>query len=92
MTEWELTAAGHAEVHPHDELNYVLDGELYVKSGGVEVIGRRGDLIKVSAGSVGEYWAPVYARMLAVYGPHDGSLGESRIIDYWEIDLRGDDD
>jgi len=29
-----------------------------------------GDTVTVTAGSVGRYWAPGYARMLAIYSPN----------------------
>ena len=85
ISEWELGRAGFADFHPHDESAYVLEGELHVESGGVETIGRPGDTIRVPAGSVGRYWAPVYARMLGIYGPNpDGARSET--LEYWEID------
>ena len=70
LSEWELRAARWTDRHEYDELNYVLEGELHVESGGVTVIAVTGDVIRVPAGSTGHYWAPRYARMLAVYGPN----------------------
>ena len=84
LSEWELTAAGWADRHPHTETNLVLDGELYVESGGVTVVAATGDTVTVPAGQVGRYWAPVHARMVAVYGPNpDGS--ETENLGYWEL-------
>jgi ethanolamine utilization protein EutQ (cupin superfamily) len=65
-----LTAAGWSDHHPHTETNYVLEGELHVESGGVTVVAGVGDTVTVAAGQVGRYWAPTYARMLAVYEPN----------------------
>jgi quercetin dioxygenase-like cupin family protein len=85
ISEWELTAAGYSDLHPHDEVSLVLEGELHIEVNGVEVVGRAGDTIRVPAGSVGRYWAPRYARMFGVYGPNpDGA--ESQSLSYWEID------
>jgi quercetin dioxygenase-like cupin family protein len=84
LSEWELTAAGWADRHPHTETNTVLEGELYVESGGVTVVAGVGDTVTVPAGEVGRYWAPVHARMLAIYGPNpDGA--PSATVDYWEL-------
>jgi ethanolamine utilization protein EutQ (cupin superfamily) len=78
LMEWELTAAEWTDRHPHDEINFVLDGELHVESGGETVIARRGDTVRVDAGSTGRYFAPVHARMLAIYGPNpDGAESDS---------------
>jgi uncharacterized cupin superfamily protein len=75
LSEWELRAAHWTDRHEHDELNYVLEGELHVESDGVTVVGRAGDVVRVLGGSTGHYWTPSYARMLAVYGPNpDGTL------------------
>jgi mannose-6-phosphate isomerase-like protein (cupin superfamily) len=79
LSEWELRAAHWTDHHQHDELNYVLEGELHVECGGVTVTGRAGDVIRVPSGSTGHYWAPSYARMLAVYGPNpDGTPATER--------------
>lgn len=86
FTEWELTSSDFTDEHPHDEFNYVLDGELHVEVDGETVVARVGDLVRVPAGSRGRYFAPIHARMLAVYGPNpDGKgsvvLGGSRLAD-----------
>jgi ethanolamine utilization protein EutQ (cupin superfamily) len=78
LSEWELTAAQWTDRHPHDEINYVLDGELHVECDGETVVARRGDTVRVEAGSTGTYSAPVHARMLAIYGPNpDGAESDS---------------
>lgn len=85
LSEWELTSAGFADKHPHDEVTFVLDGELHIRVNEKTVVGTRGDTITVPAGSVGHYWAPKYARMLGFYGPNpDGAASEN--LEYWEID------
>jgi ethanolamine utilization protein EutQ (cupin superfamily) len=84
LSEWELTAAGWADHHPHSETNYVLEGELHVESGGVTVVASAGDAVTVPEGQVGRYWAPVYARMLAIYGPNPEGR-PTQNLDYWEI-------
>ena len=84
LSEWELTAAGWSDCHPHSETNVVLEGELHVSSGGVTVVASKGDTVTVEAGEVGRYWAPVHARMLAIYGPNPE--GESTTgTSYWEL-------
>jgi len=85
LSEWELRAAGWTDYHPHDETNVVIEGELHVESGGTTVVLRPGDTARVLAGQVGSYWAPVYARMIGVYGPNP-SGAESDYVRYWEID------
>src|SRR5205085_2477710 len=73
-----------ADRHPHDEINYVLSGELHVESDGETVIARPGDTVVVRAGSLGVYTAPVQARMLAIYGPNPDGL-ESDSFEYRDI-------
>ena len=84
LSEWELTAAGWSDHHPHTETNLVLEGELHVESGGETVVASAGDTVVVPAGQVGRYWAPVHARMIAIYGPNpDGDVTE--LLGYWEL-------
>jgi ethanolamine utilization protein EutQ (cupin superfamily) len=83
IMEWELRAESWTDWHPHVEYNYVLDGQLFVESGGVTVEARSGDVVSVPAGTVGRYWAPGYARLLAIYGPNRGQ--PSREIDYRKL-------
>jgi glyoxylate utilization-related uncharacterized protein len=70
LSEWELESEGWADRHPHDETNFVIAGELHIECDGHEVVLGPGDCARVPAGSLGRYWAPVYARMFAVYGPN----------------------
>ena len=78
VMEWSLTAAEWTDRHPHDEINFVLEGELHVESDGDTVIAGAGDTVRVHAGSTGRYFAPTHARMLAIYGPNpDGAASDS---------------
>lgn len=83
LFEWELTAESWTDEHPHSEYNFVIEGQLFVESGGVTVEAQAGDVVRVPAGAVGRYWAPEYARLLAIYGPSRGesskSLGYERL-------------
>jgi mannose-6-phosphate isomerase-like protein (cupin superfamily) len=83
LYEWELRAESWADQHPHSEYNFVIEGQLFVESGGVTVEAQAGDLVHVPAGAVGKYWAPDYARLLAIYGPSKGepsrSLGYAKL-------------
>lgn len=74
VTMWELRAESFSDLHQHVELNLVLDGELHVTSGGETVVAGPGDLVEVPAGAPGTYVAPVYARMLAIYGPNPSGV------------------
>jgi mannose-6-phosphate isomerase-like protein (cupin superfamily) len=86
LFEWELTAESWTDEHPHSEYNFVIEGQLFVESGGVTVEAHAGDVVQVPAGAVGKYWAPTYARLLAIYGPSSG--GPSRNLNYQKL-LRG---
>ena len=88
LSEWELEGAGSSDHHPHDEVNYVIEGELHVKVEDTTVVGRPGDTIRVPVGSTGEYWAPKYARMLAIYGANPEAQ-ESDYIAYWDVESSG---
>jgi uncharacterized cupin superfamily protein len=70
LAEWELRAGEWIDQHPHAEFNYILEGELHVEVDGHTVVGGTGSVIWVHAGSRGRYFAPVYARMLSIYGPN----------------------
>jgi ethanolamine utilization protein EutQ (cupin superfamily) len=75
--EWELTGESWTDRHPHSEYNFVIEGELFVESGGVTVEARAGDVVRTPAGSVGKYWAPNYARLIAIYGPSKGQPSQN---------------
>jgi mannose-6-phosphate isomerase-like protein (cupin superfamily) len=81
--EWELRAESWTDEHPHTEYNYVIEGQVFVESAGVTVEATSGDLVRVPAGVVGRYWAPTYARLLAIYGPSKGE--PSRRLDYQKL-------
>ncbi len=84
LMEWELRGETWSDVHPFDEVNYVLDGELHVSSGGSTVVAAPGDAVRVPAGEPGVYSAPSYARMLAIYGPNpDGA--PSRVVGFTRV-------
>ena len=74
LMEWQLTAAEWTDRHPHDEVNYVLEGALRVESDGATVLAGPGDTVVVVAGSLATYSAPQHARMLAIYGPNPEGL------------------
>ena len=86
MFEWELTAESWTDQHPHSEYNFVIEGQLFVESGGVTVEAQAGDVVRVPAGAVGRYWAPAYARLLAIYGPNKGE--PSRRLGYQKLNKR----
>ena len=83
MFEWELKAESWTDEHPHSEYNFVIEGQLFVECGGVTVEAHRGDVVMVPAGSPGRYWAPRYARLLAIYGPSEGR--KSRALGYEKL-------
>lgn len=84
LSEWELESCGWQDFHPHTETNFVLEGELHIECEGQTVILRPGDSARVNPGRTGRYWAPVYARMVTIYGPNpDGA--ESHSFRYSEI-------
>src|SRR5580692_819521 len=83
MFEWELSAESWTDQHPHSEYNFVIEGQLFVESGGVTLEAQAGDVVRVPAGAVGRYWAPKYARLLAIYGPSEG--GPSKRLGYEKL-------
>ncbi|HEX3847459.1 MAG TPA: cupin domain-containing protein [Steroidobacteraceae bacterium] len=83
MFEWELSSEAWTDEHPHSEYNFVIEGHLFVESGGVTVEARAGDVVKVPAGAIGRYWAPEYARLLAIYGPSRGEA--SKVLGYEKL-------
>jgi ethanolamine utilization protein EutQ (cupin superfamily) len=68
LGEWELAGTGFGDCHPHDEVNYVLEGALEVDCDGHRVVAGPGDVVRVPADCPAYYFAPVYARMLYIYG------------------------
>jgi hypothetical protein len=84
LSEWELEACGWEDFHPHTETNFVLEGELHIRSEGKTVILKPGDAARVNSGQLGRYWAPVYARMVTTYGPNPEGA-ESHSFRYFEI-------
>ncbi len=83
--EWELSGAAWTDRHPHDEFNFVLEGELHVRTGDTVVVARAGDLVRVPAGTEGHYSAPVHARMLAVYD-HNAEGAPSTVVGLERLD------
>jgi ethanolamine utilization protein EutQ (cupin superfamily) len=69
--EWSLTGAAWTDLHRHDEITVVLEGELRVSTSTERVTLRAGDRVAVPAGRRARYEAPRYARMLYIYGPSD---------------------
>ena len=86
LFEWELTAESWTDEHPHSEYNFVIEGELFVESGGATVEAHAGDVVRVPAGAAGRYWAPKYARLLAIYGPSLG--GPSKVLGYEKLGIK----
>ena len=86
LFEWELTAESWTDEHPHSEYNFVIEGQLFVEAGGVTVEALAGDVVRVPAGATGRYWAPEYARLLAIYGPSQG--GSSKNLGYQKLKSR----
>lgn len=70
VAEWSLEGAAWEDFHPHPEYNYVLEGELHITVDGETTVLKTGDSAIVPAGKLGRYEAPVFARMLGVYGPN----------------------
>lgn len=82
--EWELRGESWTDEHPHSEYNYVIEGQLFVQSGGVTVEVQPGEVVHVAPGTAGRYWAPRYARLLAIYGPSNGE--PSKKLGYEKLD------
>ena len=61
----------------------MIEGHLFVECGGVTLEAQTGDVVRVPAGAVGRYWAPQYARLLAIYGPSKGE--PSRALGYEKL-------
>jgi mannose-6-phosphate isomerase-like protein (cupin superfamily) len=87
LFEWELRAESWTDEHPHTEYNYVIEGEVFIESGGVTLEAHAGDVVRVPACSIGRYWSPTYARLLAIYGPSSGA--PSRALGYEKFADKG---
>lgn len=84
LSEWTLDSCAWEDFHPHSETAFVLEGELHIESQGKTVVLRPGDSARVNPGRLGRYWAPVYARMITIYGPNPEGL-ESHSFRYSEV-------
>ncbi|WP_413471400.1 hypothetical protein [Streptomyces sp. MB09-02B] len=67
-----------------------MEGHLFVACDGETVEAVTGDVVRVPAGSVGRYWAPEYARMVAVYAPNPQGL-ETRVHAYTRLEPSTED-
>lgn len=74
LMEWSLAGEYWVDQHAHTEYAFVLEGCLHVDVNDQCVVAEAGDTVCVPAGSIGRYYAPVYARMLGVYGPNPDGL------------------
>lgn len=83
--EWSLDRAAWTDRHFHEELNHVIEGELHVTYDGETHVAVPGDVVVVPAGARARYAAPVYARMVFVYGPSEDDHA-SHDTDYTELD------
>ena len=83
LSEGELSAEAWTDKHPHTESNFVIEGKMFVKSGGTAIEAHEGDVIRVSGDTVAKYWAPKYARLLAIYGPSTG--GSAELLGYEKL-------
>ena len=77
LFEWELAGESWTDQRPHSEYNFVIEGQLFVESDGVTLKAQAGDVVRVPAGAIGRYWAPTYARLLAIYGRSKGQPSKS---------------
>ncbi|EMY35233.1 hypothetical protein D477_005491 [Arthrobacter crystallopoietes BAB-32] len=84
LSEWELESCAWEDFHPHDETNLVISGELHIQADGKTVVLHPGDAARVKAGRVGRYWAPTYAKMVAIYGPNPVGM-DSHSFKYWDL-------
>lgn len=81
LGEWELRRSGFGDCHPHDEVNYVLEGLLIVDCDGESVEAGPGDVVRVPAGHPAYYRTPDHARMVFVYGPNPEGLPSTTFAD-----------
>lgn len=84
LSEWELESCSWQDFHPHSETAFVLEGELHIESDGETVILKPGDSARVNPGNMARYFAPVYARMLTIYGPNPEGK-ESHSFEYSDL-------
>ena len=83
--EWSLERAAWTDRHLHEEINYVIEGELHVTYDDATHVAVAGDVVVVPAGTRARYAAPVHARMVFVYGPsEDGHASHDK--EYTELD------
>ncbi len=61
--------AGARHSHPHDQLVYVLEGRIGVRSGGAEFEAKAGDSFVVNGGVEHEAWALEPSVVLDVFTP-----------------------
>jgi quercetin dioxygenase-like cupin family protein len=85
LGEWTLERAAWIDRHLHEELNYVIEGELHVTYDDATYVARPGDVVIVPAGRRARYEAPVFARMVFVYGPSDDGHAAFD-VEYIELD------
>jgi len=90
LFEWELRAEAWTDEHPHSEYNFVIEGQLFVESGGVTVEARAGDVVRVPPRAAGRYWSPTYARLLSIYGPSQGE--PSKRLGYEKLNNKSERD
>ena len=77
--EWSLTAAAWTDRHQHEEINFVLEGELHVTYAGTTHVATAGSAVAVPAGERARYEAPVFARMMFIYGPSNDGFAASDV-------------
>lgn len=77
---WELTAETWSDHHIHSEWIYIIEGHLFAKVDGVEMEFHKGDIAFIPGGFTGYYKAPVYAKMLSIYGPSGATIATNRVF------------
>jgi quercetin dioxygenase-like cupin family protein len=83
--EWMLERAAWSDRHEHEEINFVIEGELEVSYEGHQFVARAGDVVIVPAGIRARYAAMESARMFYIYGPStDGHASHDQ--EYEELD------
>jgi len=74
LSFWELTGEAWTDHHAQIEWDYIIEGQLFLEVDGVEMEFNKGDIARIPPGKLGRYRAPVYAKMLAVYGPNPAGV------------------